>query len=57
MPTEGEIEVVQSETQEIFIHRPNKSIELVEEGDVLKAEDILPGLRIPIAGLFFTALA
>ena len=57
MPTEGEIEVVQSETQEIFIHRPNKSIELVEEGGVLKAEDILPGLRIPIAGLIFTALA
>jgi len=46
--------IVQPETREIFIHRPTKSIELFEEGVVLKAEDILPGLRIPIAGLFST---
>jgi Uma2 family endonuclease len=47
--------IVQPETHEIFIHRPNKSIELFEEGDILKAEDILPGLRIPLAGVFSTA--
>ncbi len=46
---------VEPETREIAVYRSPKQIEVFEDGDILDAGDILPGLRLVVADLFSTA--
>jgi Uma2 family endonuclease len=48
--------VVQPETREISIYLSPKKIEVFEDGDDLTADDLLPGLKIPLAALFSTTI-
>ena len=48
--------IVQPETREVSIYRSPKRIEVFEEGDVLAAADLLPGLLVPLDNLFSTAI-
>ena len=48
--------VVEPETHEIFVHHSPKTIEIFEDGDILDAGEIIPGLRLVVFDLFSTAI-
>jgi Uma2 family endonuclease len=48
--------IVQPATRDVSVYRSTKRIEVFEDADVLVAEDILPGLRVPLTDLFSRAI-
>ncbi len=44
--------LIDPEDRTVTVHRPNRSPVLVKEGQELTGEDVLPGLRVPVADVF-----
>jgi Uma2 family endonuclease len=44
--------LIDPEDRTVTVHQPNRSPSLVKEGQELTGEDVLPGLRVPVADLF-----
>jgi len=44
--------VVDPETRSVFVHRSRREVAVLAASDVLTAEELLPGLQIPLAEIF-----
>lgn len=44
--------VVDPEDRKVTVYRPGKDLYVLEEADELTGEDVLPGLKLPVAKLF-----
>ena len=44
--------VVNPKRRTVAIHRADRTVSLLSDGDVLDGEDVLPGFRFPVAEIF-----
>jgi Uma2 family endonuclease len=44
--------VVEARTRTVTVYRPDGSAQVLQEGDVLTGEDVLPGVSIPVRDIF-----
>ena len=44
--------LIQPRRSRVFVFRPDRPVETLEQGDVLRGDDVLPGFALPVSELF-----
>ena len=44
--------IVDPKRRKIFVHRPNNTVSLLNETDILEGEDVIPNFRLPLEKVF-----